>query len=254
MDTESKTLGLDDRTYLLVLTGAGVSAESGIPTFRDANGLWENHRFEDVASPEGWRKDPALVWRFYSERRKNMKGALPNAGHRALAEVEQRLGDRFLLATQNIDGLHKAAGSKRVVEMHGNLFTSRCADPACDLAPLHDEDVYEPNNLPACGRCQKNGRFSLLRPHIVWFGEALDARDLQRVEDFMNEGIRSRLVFLAAGTSGVVYPAAGLVSIAARAGADTWLVNADPPDNLGRFRNFVRGKSGEVLPKLFADA
>src|ERR1700733_1251814 len=119
MNRDGSRFRLDDDTWVLALTGAGVSAESGIPTFRDAGGLWEQHRVEDVASPDGFRRDPALVWRFYSQRRAGMTGRAPNPGHHALAEVEARLGDRFLLATQNIDGLHAAAGSRRVVELHG---------------------------------------------------------------------------------------------------------------------------------------
>lgn len=234
---------LDDRTYVLVLTGAGVSAESGIPTFRDANGLWESHRVEDVASPDGFDRDPALVWRFYSERRKAAKPCVPNPGHRALVEVEKRLGDRFLLATQNIDGLHRAAGSERVVEMHGNLFTTRCA--SCKRHPFADESTYDA--VPRCTAC--GGQ---LRPHIVWFGERLDPRDLERIDSFLHGASRQRLVFLAAGTSGVVYPAAGLVDVARRRGGDTWLVNAEPPDNRHSFDHFIQGKSGEVLPGLFA--
>lgn len=134
MSAVAPRLHLDDDTWMLVLTGAGVSAESGIPTFRDAGGLWEQHRVEDVASPDGFRKDPALVWRFYAQRRAQMASRQPNAGHRALAAVEARLGDRFLLATQNIDGLHAAAGSGRVAELHGNLFKTRCS--VCDRPPF----------------------------------------------------------------------------------------------------------------------
>src|SRR6185437_1957008 len=138
--TAQPRLRIDDDTRVLVLTGAGVSAESGIPTFRDAGGLWEQHRVEDVASPAGFRKDPALVWRFYSQRREGMAGRTPNPGHLAIAALEAGLGDRFLLATQNIDGLHAAAGSKRVVELHGNLFMTRCS--LCDRPPFEDRDVY----------------------------------------------------------------------------------------------------------------
>lgn len=238
------TLTLDDDCWLLVLTGAGVSAESGIPTFRDANGLWESHRVEDVASPDGFARDPRLVWRFYSERRKAAAPCAPNAGHRALVEVERRMGDRFLLATQNVDGLHRAAGSERLVEMHGNLYTTRCG--SCDEAPFRDEAQHL-DALPKCPSCG-----GLQRPHIVWFGESLDARDLDRIDAFLREGMSHRLVFLAAGTSGVVYPAAGLVDVSRRRGGDTWLVNYEPSDNRGRFEHFVQGRSGEVLPTLFA--
>lgn len=235
---------IDDDTRVLVLTGAGVSAESGIPTFRDSNGLWENHRVEDVASPEGFERDPSLVWRFYSLRREAAAKCAPNPGHFALAELEKRLGDRFLLATQNIDGLHRAAGNERVVEMHGNLFTSRCRD--CSRAPFEDRAGY-PDALPVCDRCG-----GMVRPHIVWFGERLYPADLQRIEDFVNEARSHRLVFIAAGTSGVVYPAAGLVEVSKRAGAETVLVNLEAPANVRAFDRVIEGRSGEVLPALFA--
>jgi NAD-dependent deacetylase len=238
-------LALDD-AFLCVMTGAGVSAESGIPTFRDANGLWENNRVEDVASPEGFARDPKLVWRFYSLRRKKAAECAPNAGHRALAAVEEKLGDRFLLVTQNVDGLHRRAGSTRLVEMHGNLFTSRCSE--CSRAPFADDRAYE-GELP---RCDRAGCGALLRPHIVWFGEALDPRDLERVAAFLGTAARAkkRLVFLAAGTSGVVYPAAGMVHAAKRLGAETVLVNLDAPANVDAFDRVERGKSGEILPRL----
>ena len=131
-----RSLALDGDTHLLVLTGAGVSAESGIPTFREAGGLWEQHSLEDVATPEGFARDPRLVWRFYSERRAAARICTPNPGHHALAEAERRLGDRFLLVTQNIDGLHLAAGSERVIEIHGQLYRTRCAH--CNLEPFED--------------------------------------------------------------------------------------------------------------------
>jgi NAD-dependent deacetylase len=243
------TLTLDDDTWLLVLTGAGVSAESGIPTFRDAGGLWEQHKVEDVASPEGFRKDPALVWRFYSQRRAGMSRCSPNPGHAAIAAVEERLGDRFLLATQNIDGLHAAAGSERMVELHGNLYRTRCS--VCDRPPFEDREEYAADKLPGCGQCHAKGQFALLRPHIVWFGEVLDPGIMKRVERFMREASGHRFVFLAAGTSGAVYPAAGFVDAARRFGAETWLVNAERAANTDAFHHFVAGPSGEVLPALF---
>ncbi|MDB4928470.1 MAG: NAD-dependent deacetylase [Myxococcaceae bacterium] len=236
-------LRLDDDLRVLVLTGAGVSAESGIATFRDSNGLWEQHRVEDVASPEGFARDPALVWRFYSLRREAAAKCAPNPGHAALAALEDRLGDRFLLATQNIDGLHGVAGNTRVVEMHGNLYTTRCS--GCDRRPFRDDSLH-PDAVPRCDRCG-----SMLRPHIVWFGERLDPADLQRIEDFIRAARGHRMVFLAAGTSGVVYPAAGLVDVCRRAGAETVLVNLEAPDNVGAFDRVITGRSGEVLPALF---
>src|SRR5687768_54151 len=144
---DPEPIAVDERTSVLVLTGAGVSAESGIPTFRGAGGLWENHRLEDVASPEAFARDPAMVWRFYSERRERAQRCRPNPGHLALARWEERLGDRFLLVTQNVDGLHRAAGSRRLVELHGNLFRTRCSE--CDRPSFDDERGYFAE-LPRC--------------------------------------------------------------------------------------------------------
>ncbi|HLM43123.1 MAG TPA: NAD-dependent deacylase [Myxococcaceae bacterium] len=236
------TLRIDKDTRLLVLTGAGVSAESGIPTFRGGNGLWENHPVEQVASPEGFREDPSLVWRFYSQRRAGAAPCQPNPGHLAMAEWERKLGERFLLATQNVDGLHRVAGSQRLVELHGNLFTTRCS--RCTREPFEDRLAYPDGTVPLCGQC--GGK---LRPHIVWFGEVLDERNLLRVGEFLARK-DTRLVFLAVGTSGAVYPAAGFVQAARELGGETWLVNADPADNTLLFHHFVRGRSGEVLPAL----
>src|ERR1041385_9181708 len=142
---------------IFVLTGAGISAESGVATFRDAGGLWEQHRIEDVATPEGFARDPALVWRFYSERRKKLAEVKPNPAHVALAQAPG-----LFLCTQNVDDLHERAGSRGVVHMHGELLKTRCS--TCDLAPWYDESAYlEP---PVCKKCM-----ALLRPHVVWFGE-----------------------------------------------------------------------------------
>jgi len=253
MTTQGETprLRIDDDTWVLVLTGAGVSAESGIRTFRDAGGLWEDYPVEQVASPGGFAADPALVWRFYSARRAKAKTCAPNPGHRALAAIEDRLGDRFLLATQNVDGLHGQAGNRRVVEIHGSLFLTRCS--GCTRPPFPDDREY-PDGPPKCDECAARGRTSLLRPHIVWFGEMLDPEDLLRIGSFLDQARRHRLVFLAVGTSGVVYPAAGMVLEARAAGAETWLVNAEPADNARHFHHFVEGPSGRVLPALFGEA
>ena len=237
-----------ENARLLVLTGAGVSAESGLATFRDSNGLWEQHRVEDVASPEGFARNPDLVWKFYSLRREQAKTVEPNAGHRALAAVEARLGDHFLLVTQNVDGLHQRAGSERVIEIHGSLFRTKCW--ACDLEPFHDEASYLGRTLPTCDDCEKKGRKALLRPDIVWFGEMLDPSHLQAIDAFMRRGRDKPLVFLAIGTSGAVWPAAGLVNLAREVGASTILVNAEAAENTARFHRFLQGKSAEVLPIL----
>ena len=241
-------LPIDDETSVLVLTGAGVSAESGIPTFRDAGGLWEHYSIEEVASPEGFARDPALVWRFYSERRRKALTCAPNPGHHALAELETRLGDRFLLATQNVDGLHRRAGNVRLVEIHGNLFRTRCS--RCSLPAYFDETEHgEP---PTCAACARQGRKSFLRPDIVWFGEMLDPGHLEQVGRFMADA--RRLVFLAAGTSGAVWPAAGFVNAAHGHGGSTWLVNAEASENAAQFDHFIQGRSGEVLPGLLGVA
>ncbi|MFP2933794.1 SIR2 family NAD-dependent protein deacylase [Pyxidicoccus sp. 3LG] len=236
---------LDSNTWLLVLTGAGVSAESGVPTFRGMDGLWENHPISAVASPQGFAKDPVLVWRFYSQRRAGAASVHPNPGHDALVAWERHLGDRFLLATQNVDGLHRRAGSERVVEMHGNLFKTRCS--MCKRPAFEDTTVYPEGTVPGCRECG-----GVLRPHIVWFGEYLDPADMERIEDFAYRGSTSggRFIFLAAGTSGVVQPAAGIVDRVREAGGETWLVNLDPAQNSDSFEHSVEGKSGEVLPKL----
>ncbi len=147
-------------TRVFVLTGAGISAESGIRTFRDAGGLWEEHRFEDVASLEGWRAHPDVVWRFYSERRAQAADCAPNAAHLALARLERVVGDRLFLCTQNVDDLHERAGSARVVHMHGELTKSRCE--ACDRPPFHDPAPRDGVLLCSCG--------ARIRPHVVWFG------------------------------------------------------------------------------------
>ena len=240
---------IDEATHVLVLTGAGISAESGVPTFRDAGGLWEGHDVTAVASPEGFARDPLLVWRFYSQRRARMQGIEPNAAHRALVELERRLGDRFLLATQNVDGLHATAGSDRVLEMHGSLMRSRCT--RCDRPPFADTTAYRPNQAPMCGTCHARGVDALLRPDIVWFGEHLPAGVLDRIEVFVRAAGR-HLVFVAIGTSGLVHPAAGLVDATRHAGGTTWVVNLDPPANVSQFDHVVLGPATREVPALFA--
>jgi NAD-dependent deacetylase len=238
-------LCIDDQTYLLVLTGAGVSAESGVPTFRDNDGLWEKYDFEEVATSEGFARNPALVWHFTSLRRAHAATVKPNPGHEALVEWERRMGDRFLLATQNTDGLHRVAGSQRMVEMHGALFTSRCT--ACKRPPFEDRTAYPEGTVPMCDQCGEK-----LRPHVVMFGELLEAANVKRIQDFVQTALsnKGRLVFLAAGTSGVVFPASKLVDEVWARGGKTWLVNLEPAANAENFDHFIQGKSGEVLPQL----
>jgi NAD-dependent deacetylase len=238
-----KPIPITDETMVLVLTGAGISAESGIPTFRDANGLWESHAVEEVASPEGWAKDPSLVWRFYGQRRAAAAVCAPNRAHVALAALERRLGDRFLLVTQNVDGLHRRAGSERIVEIHGALFQSRC--DSCDRPPFSDDELYA-DGPRGCERCARGQ----IRPNIVWFGENLDVKNLERIEAFGARARGRHFVYVAVGTSGVVYPAAGIVSFAKGVGAETWLQNLEVPDNASAFDHFVEGPAGVVLPQL----
>ena len=235
---EQIVVGERDRVF--VLTGAGISAESGLPTFRASDGLWAGHRIEDVCTPEAWDENPALVWEFYSQRRAQGAQAEPNAAHLALAELEAKLGDRFFLCTQNVDDLHERAGSTRLVHMHGELARSRCEDE-CGRGPVEDRTVY--GSLDEVGRCECGAR---LRPHIVFFGEV--PLEMQRIE----REIAKATLMVVVGTSGSVYPAASFVSWAQRSGARTVYVGPERPLNAAAFTNVVEGKAGEVMPGLFA--
>ena len=230
-------IGPEDR--LFVLTGAGVSAESGLPTFRDNDGLWNGYRIEEVATPEAWSEDAARVWRFYSMRRKDAVEAQPNPAHLALAKLEEQLGHRFYLCTQNVDNLHERAGSKRVLHMHGELFRSRC-ERDCGRGDFADEGIYETaGQIPHCA-C--GGR---IRPHIVWFGEVPLAMNAILAE------LDRCTVLLVAGSSGTVHPAASFVQWARRRGVRTVYVGPEHPLNADRFSEIVLGKAGEALPTLF---
>jgi len=227
-----------DRVF--VLTGAGVSAESGIPTFRGVNGLWRNYRIEEVASPHAWARDPRLVWEFYSMRRRIASAAKPNPAHFSLAKLEQSLGERLFLCTQNVDNLHEQAGSKYVVHMHGELFKSRC--DSCSRPAFEDMNIYEPPaELP---RCECGGG---IRPHICWFGEMPFA--LNKIFYALDECT----VFMAVGTSGVVEPAASFVAHV-RGRARTIYVGPEEPANASAFTECNLGKAGEVLPKLLHES
>jgi len=228
---------------VFVLTGAGISAESGVRTFRDANGLWEQYRVETVASPEGWEEDPELVWRFYSQRRAQAETVSPNAAHVALAELEKKIGERLFLCTQNVDPLHERGGSKHVWHMHGELMKSRCERVECKRPPFEDHRLYETRE--AIARCECGGR---VRPHIVWFGE---------VPFFMDEiaaALASCDVFVTIGSSGAVYPAAGFVRAvrAKRPDAKTVYVGPEMPENVHAFDECRLGKATEVVPSMFA--
>ena len=232
-------IGSEERIF--VLTGAGISAESGIATFRDANGLWEHYRVEDVASPDGWRRDAATVWRFYSQRRIQAETVKPNAAHRALADLESRIGERLFLCTQNVDPLHERAGSKHVWHMHGELFKSRCENARCTTEPFDDHDVYSSADaLPRCLAC--SGR---LRPHICWFGEI--PFHLDRIADELGRCDW----FVTIGSSGAIYPAAGFVRGCRARGAKTMYVGPERPDNAHEFDELRLGRAGDILPSLF---
>ena len=233
-----------DRVF--VLTGAGVSAESGLPTFRGMNGVWRNHRIEDVASPAAWRSNPHLVWDFYSMRREVHAGKRPNAAHAALAELESRLGDRLFLCTQNVDELHEQSGSQAVVHMHGELFKSRCENwgsRLCRRAPFADRQTYvSPTEIPVC---QCGAR---IRPHIVWFGE-------QPLEmDRIIEAAERCSLYIAIGTSGVVEPAASLVRIARRRRVRSVYVGPEAPANASEFTECLLGPAGALVPPMLQSA
>lgn len=231
------SIGVADRVF--VLTGAGISAESGLPTFRASDGLWAGRRIEDVCTPEAWVRNPALVWEFYSARRAQGAEAMPNPAHIALAELEQRLGDRFFLCTQNVDDLHERAGSKRLLHMHGELAKARCGEE-CGEPPIEDRTVYK--NLNEVGRCVCGAR---LRPHIVFFGEVPLEMDRIQAE------IRKATMMVVIGTSGSVYPAANFVHWARQNGARTVYVGPERPLNASAFTHVVEGNAGQVLPGLF---
>lgn len=236
LDRAAALLRRADR--VAVLTGAGVSAESGVPTFRGSGGLWEGHAVEEVATPDAFARDPALVWRFYNARRAAAARVAPNPGHRALARLENRWGQhRFALCTQNIDGLHHAAGSRHVLELHGRLSRVRCT--ACHYHA--DRPGEELPDLPRCPECG-----DLLRPDIVWFGEDLPPQvwhDAEREAGHCG-------CFLVVGTSAVVFPAAGLIHTALAAGAAVIEVNLDTTAASHLATVTLHGRAGQVLPDL----
>jgi len=225
------------KPFVVVLTGAGISAESGIRTFRAADGLWEEHRVEDVATPEGFQRDPQLVQAFYNARRRQLQQPeiKPNAAHVALAELEQVLGDHFLLVTQNIDNLHERAGSRRVIHMHGELLKVRCVNSGQVFE--WTEDVNEHDR---CHCCQFP---SVLRPHVVWFGE------MPLGMDEIYTAIGHADYFLSIGTSGHVYPAAGFVHEARLTGARTVELNLEPSHVQSQFEEHVYGPASVCVPE-----
>jgi NAD-dependent deacetylase len=220
-----------------VLTGAGISAESGVPTFRGNDGLWRQYKAETLATPEAFERDPKLVWEWYDWRRGLIAPAEPNAGHRVIAGWESLFGEMAVI-TQNVDGLHAKAGSQNVVELHGNIWKLRCAREGT-VGEVRDNPL--PHIPPVCPNCG-----SFLRPHIVWFGESLDPVVLGRAYELSE----SCQVMFVIGTSAVVHPAASLPYAAARAGAKIIEVNLEPTSLTPQADFFFPGKAGEILPVL----
>lgn len=223
-------------TSVVVLTGAGISQESGVPTFRGKDGLWQNFRAEELATPEAFHRDPALVWQWYDWRRGLIKPLKPNPGHYALVELEKRV-ENFTLLTQNVDGLHRAAGSENPIEIHGTIWCVRCLE--CKKTSENREVPIK--LLPKCEVCG-----GLLRPNVVWFGESLDEKILHTIYT----RLQRTEVMLIVGTSGVVQPAASFGIVAKRAGAFVAELNRSNTPQSSLFDLSIQGKAGELLPRL----
>lgn len=221
---------------ILILTGAGISRESGLDTFRDASGTWSKVSLEEVATPEAFARNPARVQEFYNSRRRSLRNAniTPNAAHRALARLERDWPGELLIITQNIDDLHERAGNRHLIHMHGELLKARCL--ACQSASPWLDDITVESICPAC---RQQGR---LRPHVVWFGE------MPLEIEVIQEAIAVCDVFVAIGTSGVVYPAAGFVQGARQAGAHTVELNLEPSQGQSFFAERVYGPATEIVP------
>ncbi|MGH6933482.1 MAG: Sir2 family NAD+-dependent deacetylase [Dongiaceae bacterium] len=222
---------------IVILTGAGISRESGLSTFRDADGIWATVKVEEVATPEAFARDPARVHAFYNMRRRNLltnPAVIPNAAHLALAALERAWPGDFLLVTQNVDDLHERAGSRRLIHMHGDHLSARCT--AC--AQVHDwrEELAVDTPSPCCGKAGG------LRPHVVWFGET--PFELDRIF----AALAACDLFVSIGTSGTVYPAAGFVAEARAAGARAVELNLEPSHGAGLFHEAIHGPAGEIVP------
>lgn len=241
-DLEKVRERLKQARCVTVLTGAGISADSGVPTFRGADGLWRQYRAEDLATPEAFARDPRLVWEWYNWRRELIASKAPNPAHYALADLERRLeasGAGFWLITQNVDGLHRAAGSRKLSEIHGNIWKVRCTQ--CTLV---EENRQVPLALlPFCKQCG-----GLQRPHIVWFGESLAQEDLDR----SYAALQSCDLLLIIGTSGVVYPAASFAWIAKAAGAFIAEINLDPTPNSSVADVSLQGRAKDLVPAILS--
>ncbi|HNE03459.1 MAG TPA: NAD-dependent deacylase [Anaerolineales bacterium] len=228
---------LTSATRVVVLTGAGVSQESGLRTFRDAQtGLWARYKPEDLASPEAFSRDPKLVWDWYAWRREAIKGVRPNPGHYALVEMEKRI-PQFTLITQNVDGLHRFAGNQNVLELHGNIQKVRCSE----CRTFTEEWGDDMEGVPTCSVCG-----GLLRPDVVWFGETLPRAELESAVT----ASRAAQVYFSIGTSGVVQPAASLAHAARNNGSVVIEINAEPTPLTPKVDFAFHGKSGEILPAL----
>ncbi len=223
---------------IVILTGAGISAESGIRTFRTHDGLWENHRIEDVATPEGFHANPDLVQQFYNKRRQGLHdpAIAPNAAHKALADLEKGVEGSVLLVTQNIDNLHERGGSNNIVHMHGELLKAQCVETGQVVEQLGDINTGD-----LCHCCQIPAQ---MRPHVVWFGEM--PLQLNRIYDALSQAD----LFISIGTSGVVYPAAGFVHEARAHGAHTIEINLEPSALQSEFEEKRYGKASVVVPQL----
>lgn len=221
---------------ITVLTGAGISAESGVPTFRGTNGVWRNYQVTDVATPQAFARDPELVWEFYNWRRRLISKVSFNPGHKALVDLEKHVND-FTLTTQNVDGLHREAGSRRLLEIHGNLWVVRCTK--CGTLTMNrSQDM---GRLPKCVKCG-----GLLRPNVVWFGESLNPDILGKAID----AARNCELMLIVGTSAIVQPAASLAFKAKAAGAILAEINIERTPQSGQMDFVLTGKAGEILPML----
>ena len=219
---------------IVILTGAGLSAESGLGTFRDEDGLWTKYDLADVATPEGFARNPTLVQDFYNQRRRGAAAASPNAGHAALARLEKEHPADVLTVTQNIDPLHEAAGTEQLIHMHGELFQALCA--RCGSRHRWKEDITTDLACPACAE------IGGMRPDVVWFGEM--PYHMERIY----RAIAACDLFLSIGTSGTVYPAAGFVAEARQAGAHTVELNLEPSDGVSLFQEVIHGPATEVVP------
>ena len=224
---------------IVILTGAGVSAESGLATFRGPDGLWEGHRVEDVCTPEAFRRDPALVHAFYDARRERLGTVTPNAAHESLARLDAEWPGDLLLVTQNVDDLHERAGSKRLIHMHGQLMSGWCT--ACKERFAWEGAMGEGAKCPACGAEGK------VRPDIVWFGEM--PYEMERID----EALQRCDLFVSIGTSGAVYPAAGFVQTARYSGARTLEINLEPSLGSFMFEESRTGRAGELVPQLVTE-